>query len=324
MDVKPSFKVIANDKNITDLIADRFIELRITDEVNQKSDLLSIRLDDGDNKIVVPSNDVELTVELGYDGKLEKMGVFSGLELVFLGPPDIVVIRASAMNLRKGMKAKKSRSFENISFGDLMSTIANEHGYTALVDDFIASIVFPYIAQTNETDWQLINRLTRDYDAFIKASGGKLVVAMRDGKKSLATQGQLPVVEVDRSDVEKWDIKHNDKTKIKSVKAKWYDKGSALMSVYEAGSGEPKIELKKTYDSEAQAKLAAEAKLKRMHRLEKTGRVTMAGRTALVAMGTLSLKNGFRENLKGEYTLNRVDHVLSASRGYRCECDIEV
>lgn len=321
--MRPSFKITANDSNITNLIKDRFIELRITDEVNEKSDLLEIRLDDNGHKIDVPHNDVEIAVELGYDGKLEKVGVFSGLEIEFSGPPSVVVIRASAMNLRKNMKAKKTRSFENKTLSDIVSSIANEHGYTAIVDEFLATIFFIHVAQTNETDWQLINRLARDYDAFVKAAGGKLVVAMRGQKISVATRAQLPTVTLEPKDVERWSIKYSDKTKTKSVKARWHDKASAQMQVIESGSGEPQLVLEKIYDSEADAKQAADAKLNKMQRLERVARIKLAGRTDLVAMGQLVLKK-FRTGVDGDYKLTRVDHVLSADRGYRCEIEAEL
>ena len=322
----PDYKITANDDDITKLIEDRFMELRLVDENGIKSDSFELRLDDNENVIEMMSNDVELTIELGFDGKLEQMGKFAGLELEFSGPPSVVTVRATSVNLRKSMKAKKTRSFDLVSFGDLVSTVASEYGYDALVDDLVASIEFAHIAQTTESDWSLLNRLARDYDAFVKVGGGKLIVAVRSSigvKKSLVTGDLLPSVVLQPGDVETWSVKHNDKTKYKAVIAKWYDKDAAILNEVMSGDGVPSMELAKHYDNEEDAQRAADARLKKLQRVTKMVTIKTKGRTDATAMGDLTLKN-FRNGVDGSYTFTRVEHVVKKETGYRCSFEAEL
>jgi len=319
--MKPSWKIIANDKNITDLIADRFISLRITDGIGDVSDSIELKLDDNDNKIELPNRDVQLSVELGYNGNLQKMGVFSGLEVELEVAPDLILIRASAVNLRDGVKTKKTRSFADITLGELVETIAQELGYDALVGEFISSIEFSWVCQENETDWQFLERIVKDYDGFVKIAGGKLIVAMRDDNESLATKELLSAVELIKADVIHCRVKHSERQRYDSVSAKWYDKKKAKMSVVLIGDGELTTELKKTYENEKLARIAARTALKISQRKGLKVNLRMAGRSELTTMGKLKLK-GFREGIDGSYTVTRVEHELS-NRGYRCAVEAE-
>lgn len=313
--MKPTFTVEANGADITKLIASRLIEIRVTDEVGDRSDALEIVLDDRDGVVEIPDNDVTLTVKLGFDDQLIPMGEFSGLETELYGPPDTIVIRGSAFNLRKSLKVKKTRSFDNVTLSDIVSTIAGEHDYSAIVDESLLSITYTHLDQTSETDWQFLVRLARDADAFVKAAAGNIVVAKNGGARSVATAKALPKVVIKRTQVSRYRLKHTDKTRINSVKAKWYDKSAGEMKEYVAGSGDPLTELATQYPNEDEATRAAEARLALLQRKEKDFEITLApGNPKALAAGDVELQ-GFRKGVDGSYRATKVEHVLRKRGG---------
>ncbi|MDE1464775.1 hypothetical protein [Spartinivicinus poritis] len=68
------YKILANRKDITQLIADRLIKLTVQDEAGVKSDAVTIELDNRDQTIQLPKTGAELEVWL--------QGVYKGLYVV--------------------------------------------------------------------------------------------------------------------------------------------------------------------------------------------------------------------------------------------------
>ncbi|MFM9587188.1 hypothetical protein, partial [Streptomyces caniscabiei] len=65
--MRPQFRVFADDRDITSRIAERLIEMTITDEAGFQSDALTISVDDADGVLAVPRKGARLAVHLGYE-----------------------------------------------------------------------------------------------------------------------------------------------------------------------------------------------------------------------------------------------------------------
>ena len=64
----PIFRIVADGADITTLINDRLLLLRITDKPGMESDDFELRIDDRDSAVSLPSRGASIEVFLGYSG----------------------------------------------------------------------------------------------------------------------------------------------------------------------------------------------------------------------------------------------------------------
>ena len=182
----PAYRVLADDNDITTAIRHRLLSLRVTDEAGYQSDAVEIQLDDRSNKIALLRKGVKLDVALGYEEiGLAAMGLFAVDEIELNGPPDAFTIRAKAADMRGSLKQHKTRSWDQTTIGSLVAAIAAEHGLESRVGETLASVAIEHIDQTEESDLNLLTRLSKQYDAVAKPAGGSLlfVLARRSEKR---------------------------------------------------------------------------------------------------------------------------------------------
>ena len=82
--MRPAFLILADSVNITALVADRLVDLVITDKAGVKSDRLELVIDDRDERLELPETGAKLEVSIGYrGGSLARMGsyVVDGIEV---------------------------------------------------------------------------------------------------------------------------------------------------------------------------------------------------------------------------------------------------
>jgi len=111
--MQPQFKILANQTDITQIIQQRLISLRITDESGIKGDTLDIQLDD-EPLIEWPRHGAELEVFVGFNkitrhnAGLVRQGLYIVDEIAHSGPPNTLTLRGKASNLKQSLKQPKS------------------------------------------------------------------------------------------------------------------------------------------------------------------------------------------------------------------------
>jgi phage protein D len=60
------------------------------------------------------------------------------------GPPNTITIRGKAADMRASIKAPKTRSWDSLTLGALVQTIAGEHGLTATISEQLALIAIEH------------------------------------------------------------------------------------------------------------------------------------------------------------------------------------
>ena len=107
--VKPTYRLIANSQDITDVIKDRLSSIRYTDATGFESDILEISLTDhkNDEPITLPPTGAELQLFLGYGDVADLKGVFVVDELNMGGGAGksgymTILARATPYDLSKG------------------------------------------------------------------------------------------------------------------------------------------------------------------------------------------------------------------------------
>ncbi len=327
--IQPRYRLVANDSDITGIIADRFVSLTLTDETGNTSDMLEFVLADHipDKPIQKPPTGAQLQLFLGYDTTTQGMGTFIVDEIEMAGSPDQMVIRARAAAYDMGndgafhLQTQKVRSWKaGTTLSAMVQKVAKEHGMTGLVAASLAKIQLPHVDQQDESDLNMLLRIGKKYDAVVKPAGGKLVMAKRGEFKSVSGQ-TLPPVALHKLDCSHWHFTEQKRETAGSVVAYWHLVKQAKRHMITVGSGEPVRRIKQYFPTQAEAVAAAKAELARRTRAMQRMSISLPGRTDLVAETQVTL-TGWREGIPTIWLASRVEHTLD-SGGYACRVELE-
>jgi len=320
--MKVAYKIVAGGTNITELIADRLLLAQITDQAGVKSDRLMLVIDDRDERLEVPKTGVKIEVSLGYVGQaLVRMGSYTVTDVEVEGPARQMTVHANAVDMTKGIRSPKERSWPNVTFGNLVRTIASDNGLTPAIAPELAGRQLEHIDQT-ESDMHLLQRVCAEQGATCKVADGRLVVATRAGGKA-ASGAQMPRANIEAGSCASWSATMTDRSKYKAVKAYYHDAGKARRTGVTAGSGKPVMTLKNTYANKDEAKNAAESKLKVLSSGAKDVRISAMVGDPEMSAERLATLSGFRKGVDGDgYVVNSVTHTFSGD-GYTCDVELE-
>ena len=321
----PAFKVEAGGRDVTRAVDERLVELRVTLTSDRASDTLELDLEDTAGELAIPTAERELRVSLGYrNSALVPMGVYYHDESERQLVPRRLTVRATAADFRRrsSLKAPKRRSFDDVTLGALVSTIAAEHGYTGRVAPDLAGIVIAHIDQTAESDLHLLRRLARQYDATTKAAGGYPIFAPRGRGRSAGTGQPLPTIEYapgqpgdGATAVLSARYAVRGRPRYSAVVASYQDVATAELVHVRAGSGTPAYVTREPYPDRPQAEAAAAARLSRFARQTEEIEMSVPGNPALVSEVVLALRDWPQPGVS-RWTVLRAEHALSKQRGY--------
>jgi uncharacterized protein len=316
--MNPQFKILADGVNITQQIQQRLIDLKTVDESGMKSDTLNFTVDDRDGQIELPRHGAKLSLYLGYQQTgLSKIGDYFVDESSFNGWPATMSISAKAADLTGDttgdIKSSQTRSFDNITLGALVSTIAGEHGLTGKTAASLAGVLFAHLDQTQESNLHLLTRLAEQNNGVAKVTNDLLIVAKALEAKSMGGAGLATII-INKKDVSDYRASITDRDAYASVTATWHDKATAKNYAVSTGTAKPAFILRHTYDSKDKAVEAAKAKLESLNQGTNTCEVSLAlGNPNLFAESPLLLV-GFRPGVSNTtWVCTRVEHSFSNS-----------
>lgn len=314
------------------LFYSRLIKATVKDEEGQKSDTLTIELDDRGNAIPVPKKGTKLQVRLGYvETGLVEIGTFEvhGTELKgAAGEGEMVVIQAKGTSLASARKLKEtgSESFkEGSTLKDVAAKVAERNGLTLRLDEGLAGFKFPDgVIRFMQSDLDFLSRLAERANGLIKISGDVLAIAERGSGKNAAGK-TLPVISITKRDTKEWSYTPGDRPTHGKVSASWVDQktGKKKLETKETGLEGPLFGLKDVFKTEAEAKKAVDAKAKDLSRKSGTASFTVDGTNAGGA-GCNVMATGFRPEISGLWRATSVEHTFTsgASGGWttKFEC----
>ncbi|WP_295045157.1 contractile injection system protein, VgrG/Pvc8 family [uncultured Paracoccus sp.] len=275
-----------------------------------------------------PRPGAEIRLTLGRGVSAGDMGLFIADEFEFTTPPASFAIRARAAMFdgtkggREALQSAKRRSWPaGTTIGDMVATVAADHGLRALTGPSVASVALDHINQLDESDLNLLLRIARDNDAFVKPGNGSIIVAKK-GESVSASGAALPVVTLSPGDLTSCTLRRSSRETPKSCIASWRDVAAAITREEKAGSGTPELRLRQHFGSAAAAQKAAQAALDRGKRGEKTLSVSLPGRIDIMAESRIIMPP-LQPDLAGEWLVTRVQHNLSAGSGWAMSIEAE-
>lgn len=313
--MKPSFKITADKKDVTALIAQRLVSISITDETGLVSDTCEILLDNRDEKLEIPPRGAVLEVSLGYEGKpLTKMGSYIVDDVEVSAPPSQMRITGKASNtldknLSKKIKAPKSKSWHGYTLVGIITAIANIHGFKGVIDEYFKQIYISHLDQTDESDISFLNGLAKDYGAFVKLSLGRLLF-FRRGISISESGKELPTIKLSVTQISDWKLRVSDMEKFGKVIAKWHNFATGKEEDVFAGTGDPAYTMRFKFVSADRALEAAKAKLSEFKRgaenltLSTKGDPSLRAENKLIITDVKYLKNK-------NWIITSVNHSLS-------------
>lgn len=313
--MKPVFQIVADGKDITALINDRLLLLRTSDKPGMESDEFELRIDDRAQAVTLPSRGAKIEVFLGYGAQaMARLGSYTVDEVEVTGPPDTITLRGKASDMRGSGKTTRSGSWEDVALAKIVSDVAARNGWEP---GCTVQTKVPRVDQRNESDFNFITRLAKQYDCTAKVASGKLVVLPRQGGQS-ASGKAISTVTINRADASRYSFRLGDRSTQKAVKTQHQDKATGKLNVVELGNDDAPAGLpgvhtdRHIYPNKSAAEQAAKARLAAFNRSTAAVRLEMVGRTDLFAERTISAQ-GFKNGLDGEYLVDSVEQVFTAS-----------
>ncbi len=187
-------------------------------------------------------------------------------------------------------------------------------GFESKTSEDIKEIELEDNPQIAESNMSYVTRLVNKIGAIVKLTDEKIV--MTESKSGKSASGRTLLTKyIEAKDVANYDCVFKEtetKGAIGTVFACWYDRKTGKYQLEKAGSGNPETEIKEVFSTKEQVAAAAKARLKQTEKTNKTMRFTIEGRTDLFAESSLVL-NGFSEKIPTKWTIQRVNHSLSAN-----------
>lgn len=310
----PSFRLVADGSDITDLIKDRLVGLRITDQAGQTSDSLEVTIDDRDARVPVPRSGAWLRVWLGYStgGRTPVfMGAYAVDEVELSNGPRSMTIKATAAGTAPELvKEQRTQSWHGTTLGQIVQDIGKRNGLQVTIKGQLSSIQIQHEDQTNESDQNFLTRMAEKYRATIKPADGKLVVVPR------AAENNAGNVTIQAREVTTWRATLKNRGAYGGVTARYIDRTTNTEKSVAAGQKGtlPSFEEKQLFKTQAEAQKAADSRLQSLRAGEVRVSLTMPGRPEVNAEGLITLQ-GFRPEVDSTWNVKTVTHDLTGS-GY--------
>lgn len=311
----PMFRIVADGTDVTARINDRLLLLRTSDKPGMESDEFELRIDDRDGQVVLPRRGSSIEIYMGYaETSLARLGRYAVDTVEVSGPPDTIVIKGKASDMRGSGKTIRSGSWEDVPLSKIVADIAVRNGWQPVCP---VTTKVARVDQLNESDFNFITRLAKQYDCTAKVADGKLLVMPRQAGQT-ASGKAFGAITLTRSDLSRWQFSLGDRNSHKAVATKHQDKKTGKLAIVtvdneDAPDGLPAVHADRhIYPNKTAAESAAKARLAAFNRSTADVRFEMPGRTDIFAERLINAQ-GFKVCLDGEYLADSVEQVFTQS-----------
>ena len=338
---RPEIQVWLQGRDITLALEPYLRKLTYVDHLEgDEPDALEIELEDRGRIFQgprYPSRGDSIRFRFGMEGQTlfdSRLG-FQIDEIEVEGPPDVVVLRAVSSLPTSAIHDRRSRVWEGVTIEQIARAVAAKHNLKVRVD--ADQVSWTRITQHDESDWQFLKRLAREYGllASIKArapgqdemDGPPLLVL----HKSEALEGLQPVFEAFRNDVKKFHFRNKITAGERGSYTRWFDSSLKALVEFEATpehpardlqGKSPRLTTRGRTESQGNAQVKARRPLRESKGDEQQATLTFPGNRLLIAGANLTLPVDEWSRLGGIYQILSSRHVMEVSGGYEVEATL--
>lgn len=242
MEYKPDFSLKAEGNDITAAIRRGLVSITLTDYGGGTGNTDELQVTLVSETLTLPEKGARLELALGFNGRLTDKGWYVVCAVESSGPPRMVTLTATAAPMNGArhpgnVSNQKSRTFDDVTLGDIVKTVASDNGLKPRVAAALAAIKPGHIVQHRESDAALLLRLARLYNAVSKPAGGYWLF-VEQGKSVTPSGSKLPQQTVRFEDVSRWQYSEGEKGGDKNKKGE--KKGEVKINFFDPESGETK------------------------------------------------------------------------------------
>lgn len=324
--MRPLFLVTIGGAGVGAGFYSTLISATLTDNSGEDADTLEMEFDDRMNLIATPSEGAVLEPFFGYaETGLTSKGKFTVAGVNARGGADgeFISISAKAADFREDMKERMTEHFEDTTVGAILKEVFGRHNLPVEVDGELAGIKVEYMARFNQSAVGFATELARRFNAVAKPAAGKMIFAKKGNAKNVASGVAMPVIRINKSQCSEWDFDLKPRPRHGRVTAKWFDRDQGKMRYETTSTGGkgPILLLPHPFNTQDEAKKAAQSQGVAQNRKTGSGSFTLPGRPSASAEADV-VANGFRSDINGLWRAVTVEHAFDRS-GYRTTVSVE-
>jgi hypothetical protein len=322
----PKVIVVYERKDITSVITSSLIELSYTDFMEGESDSVEMTLEDADRRWQnqwYPAHGDMVNVQLGYlNGAMLPCGDFEVDEIELEGPPDTIRIKALAAGIKRSVRTRNGRAYENTTLDAIAKDVAQRNKLTLTGD--VETVKIDRVTQVYETDLTFLKRVSEGYGYSFSIRGDKMAFFKRSELKK--AESTLTIRRQQVSSFRFQDKVHGVAAqgtasyfdpKTKEMKTATVEDPDAAGNAHSVDA----LKLNVRAENEQQARLKADAALDKSNEDQTGGSLTLPGEVRLMSGVNVTLI-GFGK-MDGKYTVTQARHRVSRSSGYGTEVDLK-
>lgn len=326
--LEPIVKLTYAGKDFTVEAAKALIEFTFTSCLEGESDSLEVLLEDADRHWQgpwYPQHGDELTAEIGYvkgdrAGRMLPCGTFEIDEAELAGPPDTLHIKALSAGVKRKLRSRNGKAYDDTSLADIAQQIADANGLelTGKIDD----IKIMRVTQAHEQDLPFLKRLCDEYGHGFAVRGKKLCI---DKRAELKKKDSVKTIK--RVDVTAFRFVDKIKGVVESATVSYHDPLIKDTHVGEVQDDEGKkarhskdaLKINVKAEDPDQAKVKAAAAIEKANEDQTCANFTLMGDDELVAGVNVDLEGW--ASLDGKYQIHKAVHSAKRSSGYIVEIE---
>ncbi|MCP5136023.1 MAG: hypothetical protein H6981_04410 [Gammaproteobacteria bacterium] len=318
----PRWALLIDGVDRTARFADLVQSLRLVDAPGTESDAIDLVLYHPDAALPVPSYGQQIEVRLWYDEQPDQVRRQVGKvnELAIAGWPITVSVRATGVDYSSQMKERRTQSWDGVTLGDMVRSIAARYDLQPRVDEWLAAVDVPHLDQQNESDMALLTRLGAQYDAQAVQRGGYLVLAQRGtGTAQTLSGASRPAITITPANLApashagplNFAWQSGGQPQWAAVEVQWHDTATAQTRTVHTSDATPVRRLTYQAATEAEAIEHARAELARIQRATAEVRLSIYGDPRIASETPIDL-TGFHPSVDGRWVTARVEHLLGS------------
>lgn len=307
------------------LFNERLVEWEHTDVAGFVSDQLKLTLDI-EGLEGLPDLGGKIGLRVGYlESGLVDKGVFTITQRTpSFFPMRLALVATAAPFDEPSFKQRRTASHGPITLGALFRQLTSRYGFSPRVAPELEGEQIAHIDQTNESDMAFLTRLAKRFDAVAKPVDELYVLGRKGQVKSLSGKAlpdvRLSVTHDNRPGERAFisaKLTEDSRAKYSGAQTSWWDAAAGKKQVVEVGIAPFKI-VTQRYQSEDEARSAAQGEMRRVWREGLLIDVVCPGNPSLAAEGLLLLDESWPGFMQGRWSIKKVTASGKRADGYRC------